>query len=543
MDSTFHNKIYSILLLLLFFLVETSHVHSQTWDKTLGGSGDENSQKILKEGGFFYLVGYGTSFTSSRANGLVVKVDSLGNRIWATSFGSERRETVITAIWDSLSRNLSICGHITSSATSGADDFMKVTLDEYGNYVGKSFMGNSGDEHLFSASINQTGDILANGNGYNSSYNSRMGLWDSLGNISWMKSFDFGGAGSEAIYRSWANGNDFILVGMAGGVWGVTSERDPVLMKMDVIGNIIFAKKYRTQGSEIHAKRGCRSHSGGTIIMDVKKVSGTSQIILFEVNSSGGVIWGKTYSSPNSLSAVEVVSLEKEGYILAGSIIAGSPNNSDAILIRLDTLGNKIWAHGYGGNLSEKFTDVVSINTGFVGFGTSNSFSSNGDLDFYLVQTDANGYLNSACFSSNIPIMVTPASIPSGPLSVSSSSWNGSTNWTMSAVSRTSQISPQFTPCTVLAQVKDLVFDSRTEKIAQLKAYPNPTSDFLQLESSGATYLQVRLIDPAGRLLLSQFYPENNHLVRLDLSAIPQGIYFLEWDNGVDIGVKKVVRK
>lgn len=76
-------------------------------------------------------------------------------------------------------------------------------------------------------------------------------------------------------------------------------------------------------------------------------------------------------------------------------VVCGASNQSgfytDAILTKLDTIGNIIWAKRYGGEFIDWSKEVVNTKDGgFALAGYTNSFG-NGGYDFYLIKTDANG--------------------------------------------------------------------------------------------------------------------------------------------------------
>ncbi len=58
------------------------------------------------------------------------------------------------------------------------------------------------------------------------------------------------------------------------------------------------------------------------------------------------------------------------------------------------------------------------------------------------------------------------------------------------------------------------------------KVYPNPSSDWLQIDQGSARPVRLTLFDAAGRALLSK--KENQALIELDLTLLTSGIYFLE---------------
>ncbi len=78
----------------------------------------------------------------------------------------------------------------------------------------------------------------------------------------------------------------------------------------------------------------------------------------------------------------------------------------------------------------------------------------------------------------------------------------------------------------------------------QVKAFPNPTIDYLNIElnADNATEINIRLTNVAGNTL-QQRTASNDDNVQFDMNSLPSGIYFLVVDNGTDVQTQKIVKK
>jgi hypothetical protein len=146
---------------------------------------------------------------------------------------------------------------------------------------------------------------------------------------------------------------------------------------------------------------------------------------IVKTNGSGDLLWEKTFggSSTDELYALE--QLNGEGYILAGlskSPVSGDksePNwNStggfeDFWIVRIDTLGNKLWDKDFGGIQSEDDIGniITTADNGFLITGTSYSnISGNktetnlGTEQVWMVKTDAIGNLEWDKTIFNLPL-------------------------------------------------------------------------------------------------------------------------------------------
>ncbi|MCB0554945.1 MAG: T9SS type A sorting domain-containing protein [Phaeodactylibacter sp.] len=87
-------------------------------------------------------------------------------------------------------------------------------------------------------------------------------------------------------------------------------------------------------------------------------------------------------------------------------------------------------------------------------------------------------------------------------------------------------------------RVYDLSLLSRVETIIECEfmVFPNPTADIIQLPD--AEYETLKVIDQLGRVLRIV----NNSARKIDLSELPNGLYFLQVKRGSQIRVQKVVK-
>ncbi|CEJ71020.1 hypothetical protein BN1195_03359 [Chryseobacterium oranimense G311] len=76
-------------------------------------------------------------------------------------------------------------------------------------------------------------------------------------------------------------------------------------------------------------------------------------------------------------------------------------------------------------------------------------------------------------------------------------------------------------------------------KKADITASPNPTKDFIQVESPN-TIQNMQFFDSQGRLLSTQNFKQNS--VRMNLSAYPNGVYTMKINDGKKVVVKKIIK-
>jgi len=115
--------------------------------------------------------------------------------------------------------------------------------------------------------------------------------------------------------------------------------------------------------------------------------------LFLTVNVSFGQIKFFNFYSDNGVDKGEgVIQLEDSSYVVTGSSSSFSAS-SQALLMKVDSLGKFLWSNHYGGAESESGRRVLYQKSyGFYICGFTNSFG-NGGFDYYLAKTDTNGVL------------------------------------------------------------------------------------------------------------------------------------------------------
>ncbi len=133
--------------------------------------------------------------------------------------------------------------------------------------------------------------------------------------------------------------------------------------------------------------------------------SSTSGFIILKENAIGNIVWNRNYSKGNGAVLRDMIATSDGGYILAGNVVhtdtnftvhGGSSLHADIGIIKLDSLGNKIWSKAIGGSDEESIWAVVEVSAGYciVGRTGSNDYDctgNHGDYDVYLAMLDRDG--------------------------------------------------------------------------------------------------------------------------------------------------------
>jgi len=213
-----------------YWILKLDSVGNIQWEKTYGGSDRDRPYVIrqLNDGnyivaGYTYSFDFDISFTHGNGEMWVIKLDTLGNKIWEKTYGGSSIDEAYN-IYPLANGDYILCGvtysvdgDITSTHYGGDAWFLK--LDSIGNIIWqKTYGGFFTYDILRSVLIEDDGSyvLACYSNSYNGDASNNYGgfdIWllkvDSVGTILWQKSY--GGSSTEIM-----NGSDFIVKNAAG---------------------------------------------------------------------------------------------------------------------------------------------------------------------------------------------------------------------------------------------------------------------------------------------------------------------------------------
>ena len=192
------------------------------------------------------------------------------------------------------------------------------------------------------------------------------------------------------------------------GIFTVYSQ-DPTIIWQKTIGgsneDYISAFEATADGDNILAGNS-RSNISGDKTEDS---NGQSDLWIVKTDSTGNIEWQNTIGGSDNDGYPSIKQTSDGGYILATNSISNisgdkTENNkgySDYWIIKLDSSGEILWQKTYGGDQVESEPKIVETSDGgyFVGGSSKSGVSgdkteaSNGDYDFWVLKLDGNGNL------------------------------------------------------------------------------------------------------------------------------------------------------
>jgi hypothetical protein len=114
-------------------------------------------------------------------------------------------------------------------------------------------------------------------------------------------------------------------------------------------------------------------------------------VYIYKFDQQLELVWFKRIVNPNGIQiGYFIKQTPDKGFIITGrhEDLSG---NSDALLIKTDSLGNEEWTNHYGGSLTEIAYSVdITHDGGYILGGYTKSYG-NGDFDTYIIKTDSQG--------------------------------------------------------------------------------------------------------------------------------------------------------
>jgi len=375
------------------WLIKTDLEGNKVWDKKYGGTQADYAVRLIPTNGHFYIIGVTSSSDGDVTydpypyswDYWVLKIDTLGNKIWDKVYGGNDRDEVINACYSNgdelliVGRSLSSDGNVPINY--GYFDNWIIKLDSSGNEIWNKLFGTNGQD--VPGAISQTSD-----NGYilgavSLTLSQPSGnipcvdpykeaevvltKLDSLGIVQWNRCY--GGSFSESLYDILVLTDGYIAACMASsddgdltnsgyhlGYNGSSRAPDTWIVKFDFDGNIIWQKCYGGSSNEVpfrifQTNRGFRvfnmtssfdgdvsgNHSWNDTYMD---------IWTFEIDSVGNLLSNQCFGSFSSERAYNgFVKLNDAEYTFAGYTFSYDWNcqeEYDVFLMKItDTLINK----------------------------------------------------------------------------------------------------------------------------------------------------------------------------------------------------------
>lgn len=339
-----------------------------------------------KDGG--YLVSGTTSYFGGfgLTNLFLGKTDALGNVQWYKSYAAVLTEYGYSAI-ETFDGGYLIAGYTRSSHPSTLADGLLHKVDAMGNTQWtKVYGGAEWDEFR---SVVQTDDSNFIALGVTQSFSVLYDIYivktDDQGNILWTKAYGDSLNSDNGYHLIKTNDGNY----MAAGVTYSFNAGDGFLLKFDNNGSVLWFKTYG--GGDIdEIKFVQQANDNGYISagLTFSYGQGSTDVIIIKTNAAGNVDWAKTYGS-SEWDGADAVFQGNNGYFL----IAYSDNaDYDYYLIKLDMTGVLQWVEPLGHSLIDAVAHASqTLDQGLIMTGRTSNISKFAQQKAWLLKTDTTG--------------------------------------------------------------------------------------------------------------------------------------------------------
>lgn len=350
------------------------------WDKTYGGSKDDDMKVILPAGnGRYFLAG-----TTSSQDGTVTSPQG-GRKAWVTKVGS-----LGGILWNRTYTNQPYNNYHYQSELAAM-----IRVDSSTFLLG-GVIGNIGDD-IYQAWVAK---IDTNGNK----------LWDK-GYYIGDQSLDLYRVKLTSIVR--ASDGGFLLGGYTTKRVAYPYDIDSWLLKIDGNGNFQWKKVFGGTGTDylqciLPAGDGGYFIGGSSTSKEGAITDGNNGSYDFwfsRITAGGDKVWDKTFGGSGSETMATMLQTSDGGILLGGTLngpaggdVTKGSQAPDIWLVKTDANGNKLWDNTLGGSGGEMLNTMLAVDGGILLGGFTNSSGSgditdagSGERDFLILKVDAQG--------------------------------------------------------------------------------------------------------------------------------------------------------
>ncbi|MBL8027237.1 MAG: hypothetical protein JNL74_12535, partial [Fibrobacteres bacterium] len=285
--------------------------------KTFGTTGFDGGRDIVptNDGGYL-LLGSTPGKTNTRSDIWLVKIDSLGNKIWEKTYGDTAEETAFTLI--SLSNNeLTICARYaeTGVITSNGSNYgtLLINIDSVGNIKwSKKYVGITSYAVGAKPVVGEGFVFVGDKGSMNNAYCLRI---NSAGDTLWSN-----GSVGPSYAISPTSDKGFVITGYVSGYNSTINRyyRDVRLLKMDSTGKTIFSTSFGgTEAYYTAEGYGVVQLSDGGYLVCGYIESPIGDTWLLRMNQDGDTVWTKRTLSMMALP-IKFIPISSGGFAMLG---------------------------------------------------------------------------------------------------------------------------------------------------------------------------------------------------------------------------------
>jgi hypothetical protein len=271
------------------------------------------------------------------------RLDETGDTLFTKIY--ERKDTcdLLLDMVQTRPNKIMLIGWTCNDTTQNNTELMFITVDTLGNEVNRVVWGLGGTDYIHSGLvINEMGEVLMTGW---RAQNTWVVKTDSIGNVLWNRSYNMssgGGGDGGGRVLALSDGNFVILGGSANSATGTS---DGYILKIDPMGEQIWAKKYVPSNGSQSLWSGVVLEDGTIVACgQTTNTADDSQAgWLVKTDANGDTLWTRTYN-PSSLidRLLNMLVMPNGDIVMVGSGRAPGQTNQDGWILRVDSMGCEV---------------------------------------------------------------------------------------------------------------------------------------------------------------------------------------------------------
>jgi len=385
------------------YVIKTDASGSKEWEKTFGGSNYDYARSVRQttDGGYI-IAGSTRSYGAGGVDVYLVKTDASGNKEWEKTFGGSGNDDAYSV------EQTTDGGYITAGATgsygAGLHDFYLVKADASGNKEWEKTFGGSEWDYAYSVAQTTDGGYIIAGSteSYGTAGDVYLVKTDASGNKEWENTFgDSDYDYAESVAQA-ADGG-YIIVGTT---YSYDVGGDVYLIKADASGNKTW-EQIIDSGSWDDGFRADQTTDGGYIVAgDTGACDEDGDAYLVKTDASGNIEWEKFIGGSDCDCSRYVQQTTDGGYIIVGDTDSYGAGGGDVYLVKIYPWSNT--PVGSNVTVSLESATVTFPIVSESGTTTATTLTENPveptPSDFYVIEGEFTEITTTANYSGNVTV-------------------------------------------------------------------------------------------------------------------------------------------
>lgn len=423
-------------LIMLTGLATQAQAPEIEWQRSYGGTNDEEARSIQQTADGGYIIAGGSSSDDGDASGnhgymdyWIVKLNDTVGLQWQKSLGGGIGDYA----WDI--QQTADGGYIVAGGAGSNDgditenhgnsDCWIVKLNDTGSIAWQRPLGGTGGDVCYSIQQTTDGGYIVSGSSYSydgdaTSNHGNGDCWivklNDTGAIQWQK--NIGGTNVEWGYSiQQTTDGGYIVAGSSrsndGDVTNNHGNQDNWVVKLNDAGNIQWQRSLGGSNDDF-AYSVRQTADGGYIVAgesnsndgDITNNHGDDDCWIVKLDASGAIEWQRSFGGSDVDYALSIQQTADGGYIAAGRTmshdgnVSGHHGGSDYWIIKLSSSGGLQWQKALGGTGDGRATSIQQTTDGgyiVAGFSTSDDgdvSGNHGGSDYWIVKLSGTTGIN-----------------------------------------------------------------------------------------------------------------------------------------------------